>query len=124
VEVDKPGSGVIDGVVAEGELVGKEEEVDAEEEEGLVVTGLDAVVEAELLDELDEGEMEAETELGAFVVTEGFEIPNVVKMFPLVVVDSAGLGVDGTGANSPSQSTFAGQSHVPNLGLAYPVPQT
>ena len=42
---------------------------------------------------------------------------NVIK--PLVVlVGSTGFGVDGTGASSPSQSTLAGQSQVPYLGLA------
>ena len=47
------------------------------------MTGLDAVVEAELLEELDGGEVEAGLlELGELVVTEGDVFPKVVKMFP------------------------------------------
>ena len=55
-----------------------------------------------------------------------FHLYKTNKFQPLVVcVGLTGVdGVEGTGANSPSQSTLAGQSQVPYLGLAYPVPQT
>ena len=52
----------------------EEEEEDVDAEIVLVVTGLDADVEAELLEEL--------LELGELVVAEGDVFPKVVKMLP------------------------------------------